>query len=457
MKPFLFQSKSERAANHSSLRNIFALACAAICFMTPLVAAAQDKCDLAALLFHSLAQTQANPEWRVYAAVVSHDHATLQSVLDQGDSPDGVGRARANALTSACRLGDLESASILIKSGTDIDLADSSDENPLFAATQWHRLDIMRFLLAHGAHVDVPRASNGETALFEALRRRNYDSMTVLIQAGADVNFSNSAGSTPLMLASLDNDKKLIQFLEDNGAKFKSPDEDLLSLASHGDVSGLRSAIAAGAHVNRTYEQGLTPLMAAALNGQTAALKALIAAGADLDARDEIRDTPLMFAIEGGHSSTVLALLDAGADPTLENVAHVSTLHQSGLYMDDPDIVNRLIASGVPVAAGDSINVTPLMNAATFGRYETVKILLAAHVPVNVQSKEGRTALMDAAEAGEIDVVKLLLAAGADPSLRDRKKETALDKAKGMDKQKVVDILETFPETYPLPYPAPID
>ena len=58
---------------------------------------------------------------------------------------------------------------------------------------------------------------------------------------------------------------------------------------------------------------------------------------------------------------------------TLANVTQVSTLHQSAIYMDDPEIVHRLLASGVSPAAGDRISVTPLMNAASFGHFETVK------------------------------------------------------------------------------------
>jgi ankyrin repeat protein len=248
------------------------------------------------------------------------------------------------------------------------------------------------------------------------------------------------------MEAALNNDSELVNFLQDRGAKFNSPDEELLSFAASGDVPGIRRVLAAGAHVNRSFgSEYVTPLMVASVNGQTLAVKLLIAHRANINAYDETHDTPLMYAIKSRHSSTVLALLDGGANPKLDNVAQVTTLHQSAIYMDDPEIVHCLIAHGVSPAGGDSISVTPLMNAAEFGHYETVKILLDAHVPVNVQSQEGRTALIDAATSGRADIVTLLLRAGADPFIRDKQNRTALDNARQMHEEKVIAILGKNP------------
>jgi ankyrin repeat protein len=423
------------------------MACAIACFLGALSTSAQNKPDpLAGPLPRPIEQIQADPEWRVYAAVVTHDHKTLQSLLDHGDSPNGASRLQGMPLTWACRLGDLEAIESLLKHGAEIDLYDPTDENALFAATRWSHPEIVRYLLAQGAEVNARRMSNGETALYEALRNRSFDILTLLTQSGADVNLPNRSGDSPLMIASLEDDIEIIEFLKAKGAKFNSPDEELLFAASHGYVPDVQRVLAAGAKVNQSYEGGITPLIAAAKNGQTAAVRALIAAGADINALDTYaHDTPLMYAIKSGHKSTILALLDAGADPTLANLGGCTPLHQAATYLDDPDIVHRLIARGDPVAAGDSIDVTPLIRAASAGHIQTLKILLDAHVPVNVQSKEGLTALMEAAMSGQADAITLLLRAGADLSIKDKTGKTALDWAIQQQQQAAIDILRKPP------------
>jgi uncharacterized protein len=411
--------------------------------------ASPNKPDWSAPLIHPLDQMRTDPHRRVYAAVITRDHKTLQALLDAGDSPEGYGHYIGFPLIMACQLNDLESASGLLKSGANVNQFWRGGTTPLMTAAEWGHVDLARYLLVHGALPNEISQSSGDSALFHALNHRNFAILTLLIENGADVNLPTNSGTTPLQSAALDNDLPLVRFLQDHGAKFNSPDEELLYCAANGDAEGIQRLLAAGAHVNRPFAREVTPLMAAAVNGQTAAVKTLIAHGANINAYDEVHDTPLMFALKGTHKSTVMALLDAGADPTLANVAQVSTLHQSAIYMDDPEIVHRLLDSGLSPTAGDRISVTPLMNAAAFGHYETVKILLAQHVPVNVQSSEGLTALIHASTSGQANIVALLLRAGADPSVRDKQNRTALDHARQMHQDSVVALLDNYQPPQP--------
>ena len=404
--------------------------------------ASSNKPDWSAPLIHPLDQMRTDPHWRVYAAVITRDHKTLQALLDAGDSPEGYGHYTGFPLIMACQLNDLESVTALLKAGANVNQAWRGGTTPLMTAAEWGHVDLVRYLLAHEALPNEISQPSGDSALFHALNHRNFAILTLLMESGADINLPTNSGTTPLQSAALHNDLPLVRFLQDHGAKFNSPDEELLYCASSGDAEGIQRVLAAGAHVNRPFARGVTPLMAAAENGQTGAVKSLIAHGANINAFDEVHDTPLMFALKGTHKSTVMALLDAGADPTLANVAQVSTLHQSAIYMDDPEIVHRLLESGVSPTAGDRISVTPLINAAAFGHYETVKILLALHVPVNVQTSEGLTALSEAATGGQAEIVTLLLRAGADPSIRDKQNRSALDHARQMHEDSVVALLE---------------
>ena len=475
---------SNRSRVYSIKQRAIGTVCAIACLLASLAGSAQTKPDFrGGPLWRPIEQLQADPEWRIYAAVVTHDHKTLKALLDGGDSPNGNEHNNRLPLITACQVGDLESVRILVNAGAKIDLFDY-DVNPLIEASGSREIEIVRYLLAHGAQINVRRISNGETPLFLALRVRSFDILTLLIHAGADINLRNKGGDTPLMLASFnsasENDYEMVQFLKANGANFNSPDEELLYAASRGDVGLIQQLLAAGAKVNQSYEDGVTPLMAAAINGQTAAVKALIAAGANLTALDIGEgDTPLMYAIGHFRKAAYSALVNAdallaflraatgsdvalpvatgdayvaaypGAPPHVTDLGGDNALHRAAVYLDDPDLVHLLIRLGVPAGNGNKINVTPLMYA-TNGRIQTVKILLDAHVLVNVQeSYGGHTALMDAAISGQPDIITLLLRAGADPSIKDKTGKTALDWAIQQGQQAALEILRKLPPASP--------
>ena len=438
------------------------LSCALACFLGGATSSAQSTPDpLADSLYNPLDQLQASPKWRVFAAVVTHDHKKLQALLDAGDSPNNFSARQRLPLIMACQVNDLEAVKILVNAGAKIDLFDNREENALIMATAHKQIETVRYLLAHGVEVNVDSPLSGESALFRALRSRSFDLLTLLIEAGANVNLPNRGGDTPLMVASLGDDLEMVSFLRGKGAKFNTPGEEFFCAASHGDVAVLERILAAQppapkpppSHgwlyralfrrrleaekqkpatsvVNQSYGYGIAPLMAAAGRGQTAAVKVILSAGANINAFDSAHDTALMYAIKSGHQSTIFALLDAGADPTINDLAGGSTLLQAATYLDDPEVVRLLIRRGVPLdGASDQIHETPLMAASCFGRIHTVQILLDAHVQVNAQSTEGLTALTEAAIGNQADILKLLLAAGADPSIRDGSGKTALDYA----------------------------
>jgi ankyrin repeat protein len=440
------------------------------CVVAPHPAFAQNEVDFNAdPLYGPIAQLRADPQWRVYAAVITHDHKTLQALLDGGDSPSRYSPRYRSPLVMACQIGDLDAVKILLKGGAKIDAPDniapnrlSSDETALTKAIEKDRIEIVSYLLGQGAQVNLRGPLKGETPLFVALRAHDREILTLLFQAHADVNVRNNDGYTVLALAARDNDLDMVELLKANGAKFDSPHEELMFAASHGEVADIErilgDGIAAGSGVgspdgklnlvNASNKDGFTPLMAAAGQGQTAAVKALIAAGADINALNSAHQTPLIIAIGSGHKSTIMALLDAGADPNILSGGESSALFEATLVLDDPEIVHRLIDGGNSVNSigidrlGHQNANTPLMSAAGFGRIETVKILLDAHVDVNARRFEGSTALMDAACSGQTDVVALLLRAGADPSIKDKEGKTALDCATDTSQTKIMEMLK---------------
>src|SRR5271157_3057624 len=87
-------NRERRQVQFMSHRAIL-LICVIAFFLGALTSSAQNKPDpLIGPLQHPIEELQANPKWRVFAAVITHDHKTLQALLDGGDSPNNPGDYR---------------------------------------------------------------------------------------------------------------------------------------------------------------------------------------------------------------------------------------------------------------------------------------------------------------------------------------------------------------------------
>jgi methionyl-tRNA formyltransferase len=93
---------------------------------------------------------------------------------------------------------------------------------------------------------------------------------------------------------------------------------DFFRLIENHDLSGIFNYIGDYSLVNIANSNGWTPLIVAAYNGQTDICRALIAVGADINKSNQNGTTPLMYAknygVRSGDFSTCKLLLDSGCD-----------------------------------------------------------------------------------------------------------------------------------------------
>lgn len=188
-----------------------------------------------------------------------------------------------NALKTALRTGDIASVTEALQAGAEPN--PEGPISPLYIAARRGDVEIVEILIASGADLDATDPS-GRTALVAALTRRNHDVVRTLIAAGADVNLAErSPGRGPLMLVI---------------------DEAPSSLS-------MTLLLEAGADINQPDGRGETPLAAAAFMGETEAAAVLIANGADVNVTNLQGVAPIEWARQRGNDEIVEMLIAAGA------------------------------------------------------------------------------------------------------------------------------------------------
>jgi ankyrin repeat protein len=122
-----------------------------------------------------------------------------------------------------------------------------------------------------------------------------------MLEAGAQVNTTNSDGNTALYWSAYEGHSDAVKLLLENGAdpniRFISGRTVLSPVCMQGYNDILKLLLEAGAQpIYTCHAAGETPLMIAVYNGRYDCVKMLLAAQADPNARDHKGNTALRFA-----------------------------------------------------------------------------------------------------------------------------------------------------------------
>lgn len=264
---------------------------------------------------------------------------------------------------------------LLIKARADMNQVDNLAETPIKRAARMGRMEIVKKLMDAGAEIDNTKNSNswGEAdyrlessssqidiatvfknrlgcelyqevlngdikameklikrgadinwndnwgcwnALIKAVHSGKTDVVKHLINAGSDINTSNSAGQTPMYWAACKGNFDIVRILLENDADFNKQtacgETPIHAAASMGHADIVRVLIEAEADMNLECKRGKTALFSAVCWGHVAVIQCLIDAGADTNFRDGDGRSLLQIAQSRGLEDSVTLLQRAG-------------------------------------------------------------------------------------------------------------------------------------------------
>lgn len=341
---------------------------------------------------------------------------------------EGTPQGGYNALMFAARVGDLDTAKLLLSRGVDINDSSVEDGPALVIASAWGHEELAMYLLEQGADPKGVDA-NGMTALHYAMR----DGLKLLhgyeiVAATRVCGYASDSRCKPIETVS-----------EEELALTKIPGSGLYIVEGKVDTNNI--------------DEGATDKEVLPGGNMYELAEALLAKGADPDAAMKYPParmrldslpwlnlegaTPFFLATASLDTSAMEMLLEHGAKPLVSTKPNPLVMQkQTKVYADDNQILGNGSSLMVAVGLGKKNDFTPSEEKKSL---EAAQRLVSLGADVNEATATGWTALHAAAFVGANSLVQFLVDKGAKVNVQNGCGRTPLSLAEG---QSVVGLLD---------------
>ena len=265
----------------------------------------------------------------------------VQLLLKNDAKIEEVTDLKQTPLLLAAKNGFFEIGKFLIQHGANVNVKDHQEFTPLHHAIMSTQIEFAKLLLNNGSLVETP--GNGNQPIHEA---RNIEALRLLIDHGANVNAKDLQSNSPIDSAMKRDAVDVLKLLIEKGANIDSIGEDgkspLLSAIEGNCIEVAKFLCANGANVNIDID-GKTPLIFAIENKNVEIAKVLIANGADVGTM-RFGYSPIHKAVEESNWAMTELLIKNFADINIKTDKHdihnQLTPLQLAIVLGDPDEVD---------------------------------------------------------------------------------------------------------------------
>lgn len=354
----------------------------------------------------------------------------------------------------ACELGNIQLVKTLLELGANVNfLYKQRSKFPLHYAAQKGHLEVVIFLIEHGALVDlVVENSHFIAPLYMAVQHDKLDVVRELVKRGADVNKFNMNHQCSIFAA---NNIPMVEELIQLGVDLELANKDsklIISLAIDGKAHLVRHLVTKyGLDLNGSGEGGRTAIhWAAERHEKSDMVKLLIELGAEINPRTHTNFyTPLHYAVVYNQIENLKVLIEHGCDVAAVlrdgcTALHLATIDETVQILVDlaeADVASRandqstplhcmcrangaieeIIKRGADVNARDDKLRTPLHYTLS---EEGANVLLANGADIHAVDTNGMTPLHYTIKKNCLSVAEYLRKAGADTGMVDNKVKT---------------------------------
>ena len=255
----------------------------------------------------------------------------------------------------------------LLNAGCNVNLCPDSNYSPLHVvANKWDSTMIIQLLIKAGADVNAIAAQKGpvvtkyQSPLNTALNRQkvNQGAVKLLIDAGANVNYKNLSGKTPLHIAVSKSEDICVRHLLKAGSDPNIADDDgnspLWIAVSENNIKIAPLLLAYGGNVNfcnKPYRMSL--LCKAAFHRYVKMVEILLDHDADVNTQTALGANALHYAVDEGDLRIIKMLLQKNCD--MENISlfkdlyNPQTTFQIALGEGNEQVIKLLCEVGCPI------------------------------------------------------------------------------------------------------------
>ncbi|KAF3840269.1 hypothetical protein F7725_018986 [Dissostichus mawsoni] len=210
----------------------------------------------------------------------------------------------------------------------------------------------------------------------------SVECLVLLLKRGANPNYQDISGCTPLHLAARNGQKKCMgKLLEFNADVNICNNEGLTAVSVPWLLIVLNIIVILANRMVVVHNDcpcdAVLQIHWLAVNGRTELLHDLVQHVTNVDVEDAMGQTALHVACQNGHKTTVLCLLDSGADINRPNVSGATPLYFACSH-GQRDTAQILLSRGAKYLA-DKNGVTPMDLCVQGGYGETCEILIQHH------------------------------------------------------------------------------